>query len=398
MVGCVLAREGPGGEPRVVGVGHHRRFGGIHAERDALADCAKRGEPGGARGSTAYVTLEPCNGHGKQPPCVEALIEAGVVRVVFAERDPSATKGGGSDALARTGIVSRQSLVSAWASRLSAPWRKHLATGLPWVIVKWAQTIDGRVATGSGDSKWISAEPSRRMVHALRGRVDAVLTGVGTVLTDDPLLDCRVGVPRTRAVRVVVDSNLRTPLESRLLKTVSKSGGSEPGGVVIACTSSVFARDADRVERFKRAGVSVLACERDPTKPCAGTEQVDLADLLRRMASQHHGLGRNGSGVQTVLVEAGPRLIGSLLRASLVDEIVAFTAPFALPDSAARPASESTSQQSPFGLIHDGRGLGTFRPGLARLVRGCDDMLTTWWRDPNNSGRTSRSAAPNQTE
>lgn len=387
MVGCVLVRHSAGKEPVVVGIGHHRRFGDLHAERDALADCARRGEPGAAKGAIAYVTLEPCNGHGKQPPCVEALVQAGVAEVVYAEVDPSKNKRGGAEALTSVGIPARRSGASVWASRLSAPWRKQMATGLPWVIVKWAQSIDGRVATGTGDSKWISSEASRRWVHTLRGRVDVVLTGIGTVLADDPVLDCRHGIARRCAVRVVADSVFQVSPASALLRSIGEAGQAKrAGGRVIVAGRSCFDPVVKaRIETIRSAGAEVWCDDVDgaSTQPGrAGPLGLDLERVLRRLAAPAQQGGVGGCDAQTVLVEAGPRLVGSLMRAGLVDEIVTFTAPFVLPDTRARSASAPSDQASPLDTIAAGRSIGLYRTGLVRPVSGSQDVLCTWWRDP----------------
>ena len=187
MVGCVLVRGG-----RVVGEGWHKRFGGPHAEVEALRAAGRA-----ARGATAYVSLEPCCHFGKTPPCTDALIAAGVSRVVAAMRDPfPKVRGRGRRLLEAAGIKVGMGLCEAEAMRLNAPYLKRQRTGRPWVILKWAQSVDGRIATRTGDSKWISSEDSRAQAHDLRGRVDAVIVGVGTVRADDPLLTCRHGRPR----------------------------------------------------------------------------------------------------------------------------------------------------------------------------------------------------------
>lgn len=362
MVGCVLVRPsehyrfsddasaaGSLGS-RVIAIGHHRFFGGLHAEREALASLRARGEPSAARRCTAYVTLEPCNGHGKQPPCVQALLEAGVARVVYAQADPSATKGGGQGALEQAGVkVDR--VPHAGAARLSAPWRKHAATGLPWVIVKWAQTIDAKVATRTGDSQWISNECSRRWVHALRGRVDAVLTGAGTMLADDPLLTARGIRARKPAWRVVLDSSLRTPVSSKLIRSLSeaptspsttavgRSSAQTPPVVLLSRQSDALDADPAVLERaaaLRALGARVEFVRPDvhgshtpPPFPAAAHRaphgaRVPLLPALRFLGSE--------LGVQTVLVEAGPHLVGQLLAHRLVDEILTFSGPVVLGD------------------------------------------------------------------
>jgi diaminohydroxyphosphoribosylaminopyrimidine deaminase/5-amino-6-(5-phosphoribosylamino)uracil reductase len=302
MVGAVIVRAG-----RVIGLGHHRRIGGPHAERDAIESCKRRGED--PRGSTMYVTLEPCNAHGRQPPCVPAIIDAGIARVVYARPDPGGPKSGGAAALRRGGVDSVPCACSPWALRLGAPFARRATTGMPWVIAKWAQSLDGGLATAEGTSKWISGEESRRRVHRMRARVDAVLTGIGTILADDPLLTAR-GVHRVRRVarRVVVDPDLRTPASSRLVR----SAGEAP--VTICCARPRADAAASRLA-LERAGVEVVEAPGE-------RGLVDLRACLAHLAGAH--------GATNVMVEAGPRLLGALMGAGLVDECVVFIAPMLL--------------------------------------------------------------------
>ncbi|MBL8999976.1 MAG: bifunctional diaminohydroxyphosphoribosylaminopyrimidine deaminase/5-amino-6-(5-phosphoribosylamino)uracil reductase RibD [Phycisphaerae bacterium] len=312
MVGCVIARDGV-----VIGIGHHRRFGGLHAEREALADCARRGlDP---RGGTAFVTLEPCNGHGKQPPCVEALIAAGIARVVYAAPDPSANKGGGAKALRDAGIEVERTGVSSLASGLSAPFAKRLSTGLPWVIAKWAQTIDGRIATRSGESKWISNDRSRARVHRLRGCVDAILSGLGTIIADDPLLTARCPFPRRTPIRVIADTDLAVPLRANVLTTARETP------TIIACDKELAfsAITSDRRSALAERGATVIG-----VPAAAGGRGVDLHALLSMLASDF--------GVSTVLTETGPGLLGALFDADLIDEAVVYIAPLMLGDELAK--------------------------------------------------------------
>ncbi|GMV25880.1 MAG: riboflavin biosynthesis protein RibD [Phycisphaerae bacterium] len=315
MVGCVLVRGGA-----VIGIGHHRRFGGLHAEREAIAACRAAGRE--TRGATAYVTLEPCNGVGKQPPCTEALVEAGIARVVYAARDPNPSKAGGAEVLRSGGMIVDHLAGHHLAERLSAPFRKLASTGVPWVTAKWAQTIDGRIATRTGQSQWISSRASRRRVHRLRARVDAVLTGVGTVLADDPLLTARpeAGARRVRRVgrRVVIDSKLMTPVESKLVASARQAP------VTIITTR----RDA----AWERRRAALLAAGAEVVDVAATSDgEVDLSAALRLLGA--------GLGVSTVLVEAGPRLLGGLLGHSLIDEAVVHLAPMIMADELARPVA-----------------------------------------------------------
>ena len=223
MVGAVVVREG-----RRVGTGYHARFGGPHAEVVALAEAGPA-----ARGATLYVTLEPCCHTGKTPPCTDAIVAAGVARVVAAMRDPfPRVAGGGLLRLREAGLRVDVGLLGEAAARLNAPYLKRLATGLPYVTAKWAMTLDGKTATASGDSRWISNPRSRACVHELRGRMDAILVGIGTALADDPQLTARPPGPRQPA-RVVLDGAARLPVRSRLAQDRARRSrlgrGDRPG-------------------------------------------------------------------------------------------------------------------------------------------------------------------------
>jgi len=291
MVGCVLVRGG-----RIVGEGYHRRFGGPHAEVDALRSAGRA-----ARGSTAYVTLEPCCHYGKTPPCTEALIAAGVRRVVVAMRDRLPPVGGrGVRILRKAGIEVAVGLCEDEARQLNSPYLKLKATGRPWVILKWAQSIDGKIATRTGDSKWISGEESRRYAHKLRGIVDAVVVGVGTVIADDPALTCRSARARRTATRIVIDPNLRTPLSARLIRTAAKM-------------PTLIATDRRQVGSAKARcltarGVEILGLP-------ASRTGLNLDRLLKE-------LGRRQ--MTNVLVEGGGRTLGSFMDSGLADEAVVF--------------------------------------------------------------------------
>lgn len=301
MVGAVLVRDGV-----VLGVGHHRRYGGLHAEREALADCLRRGNE--ARGATAYVTLEPCCHHGKQPPCTDALIEAGIARVVYARPDPHAASGGGAEVLRRAGIACELSGASVLATRLSDPFVKRVTTGLPWVIAKWAQTADGFMTTPAGESPWISNAYSVGRVHRLRARVDAIVTGMGTVVEDDPLLTARgVGRVRRGALRVVLAGTRTLPAGSRLA-AAQRSGG-----------EVLILRDSGG--------------------------RVDLEGVLRSLVEQR--------GVTNVMLECGPILLGSFFGAGLVDEAIVYVAPprDVASRSGLRPDAPSAAVLAGFDLV-----------------------------------------------
>ncbi len=315
MVGAVIVQG-----DRIIGEGHHRRFGGIHAEVDALQDCVRRGND--PRGATLFCTLEPCAHTGKQPPCTQAIQAAGIAKVVFARRDPNTVSSGGQEVLAAAGITCTQSNASALAYGTSEPFIKRITTGLPWVIAKWAQTIDGRVATRTGESKWISCEPARLRVHRLRGRVDAILTGIGTVLADDPMLTARGVAVRRTARRVIADTDLDLPPSSALAQSARSVT------TLAACDATLLNAQINHARRMAliAKGVQLLGV---PERPRAGGGSgIDLRALLKTLSQEHD--------VSTVLVEAGPGMLGSLIEDDLVDEAIIYIAPMLLGDELAK--------------------------------------------------------------
>jgi len=292
LVGCIVAH---GAE--IIGEGWHQHYGGPHAEIEALAVAAGR-----AAGATMYVTLEPCCHQGKTPPCTQAVIAAGVRRVVLAQRDPfSRVDGGGIAALEAAGIVVEVGLLEGDARTLNAPYLKLLATGRPWVIAKWAMTLDGKIAARGGSSRWISGEASRRIAHALRGRVDAIVVGRGAATTDDPLLTARPPGPRI-ATRIVLDTAATLASDSQLVRTARQT----PLLVVVGPTAAVAPR-----QRLEAEGCEVWVC--DGETPQARIDHL-LAELGRRRMTN-------------ILVEGGGTLLGSLLDGRQIDEAHVFIAP-----------------------------------------------------------------------
>lgn len=292
MVGCVIAR---GAE--ILGEGWHRRFGGPHAEVEALEIARER-----ARGATLYVTLEPCCHQGKTPPCTRAVLAAGIARVVAATTDPFLqVAGGGLAELRAAGVEVQSGVLESEARKLNAPYLKLLSTGRPWVIAKWAMTLDGKIATRSGDSRWISCKASRQVTHQLRGRVDAIVVGRGTAAADDPLLTARPPGPRT-AVRVVLDTRASLSLKSQLVRTARELP------VLVAASS-----EASEVNctKLREAGCEVLTCG-------GATPQARLESLLDELGKRR---------MTNVLVEGGSRLLGSFFDALLIDEVHVFIAP-----------------------------------------------------------------------
>jgi diaminohydroxyphosphoribosylaminopyrimidine deaminase/5-amino-6-(5-phosphoribosylamino)uracil reductase len=297
MVGAVVAIRDDAGHPRIIGEGWHAKFGGPHAEIMALEAAGPR-----AHGATLFVTLEPCCHHGKTPPCTDAILAAGIRRVVIAAPDPfPAVAGGGIAALEQAGIAVEGGLLEREATRLTAPFRTLVERGRPWVIAKWAMSLDGALATGSCEDRWLSSPASLRLVHELRGRIDGILVGIGTALADDPLLTPRpIGV-RT-PLRIVLDSHARLPLTSQLVATVREAP------VLVVVTA---AAPADRLAALRGAG-----CEIWIAPPADRPTQ--LRSLLEELGCRRH---------TNLLVEGGPNVLRSFFDAELVDEVWTFIAP-----------------------------------------------------------------------
>jgi len=296
-VGAVVAI---GGE--IVGEGWHERFGGPHAEVVALAAAGPR-----ARGGTLYVTLEPCCHHGKTPPCTDAILAAGIDRVVVAAGDPfPAVAGRGIQVLRAAGLEVETGLLEAAAERLTAAFRTLVTRGRPWVIAKWAMSLDGRLAANPGQDRWISSPESRGIVHALRSRVDAIAVGIGTAVADDPLLTVRVAPgtaagPR-RPLRIVLDARANLPVESSLVRTAREVP------VLVAVGPDA---PADRVRSLEAAGCEVWWT-------AAADRRSRLDALLAELGSRR---------LTTLLVEGGPTVLAGMFAADQVDEAWVFVAP-----------------------------------------------------------------------
>ena len=329
-VGCVLVRDG-----KLVGDGWHKRVGEPHAEVHALREAGEA-----SRGATAYVTLEPCSHHGRTPPCADALIAAGVVRVVVAAQDPNPqVAGAGVAKLRAAGITVDCDLMEAAARELNIGFFARMTRGTPWVRSKIAMSLDGRTALANGASQWITGTAARRDGHHWRARSCAVVTGIGTILADDAQLNVREVEAARQPVRVVVDSHLRLPSAARILC----------GGNVVVYTAT---QDAEKVAALEKSGarVSVLPDVNG---------RVDLNAMLYHLAA---------SGCNEVLVEAGSALNGALLQAGLVDELVLYLAP---------------------------QLLGDMARGMAQLgeLTALDQRIDLEWRDVRNVGNDLRIVA-----
>ncbi|MEX1015670.1 MAG: bifunctional diaminohydroxyphosphoribosylaminopyrimidine deaminase/5-amino-6-(5-phosphoribosylamino)uracil reductase RibD [Phycisphaeraceae bacterium] len=315
MVGAVIVRDG-----RVIGRGWHGRFGGPHAEIEALNDARRQGH--GVAGATMYVTLEPCSHHGKTPPCTDALLAGQLKRVVVAMVDPfPQVAGAGVRALREAGVAVDVGTGEQAAHRLNEPYVKRVTTGLPWVMLKWAQTLDGRIATAGGDSQWISNEASRRRVHEWRASVDAIMVGVGTVLADDPRLTARDVALRRPARRVVIDPTLRMP-GTAALATAS------PESVTLAVDAALLAARGERVRAWEAKRVSLVGLPRlAGDEGVASGSALDLRPLLAHLVERYTATN--------VLVEGGATLAGALLGQGLADQVLAFVAPKLAGDASA---------------------------------------------------------------
>jgi len=297
MVGAVIVRDN-----QPIGLGHHARFGGDHAEVAAIRHCT-----GPTEGATIHVTLEPCCHHGKTPPCVGAILAAGLRRVVVATADPfPKVNGGGIRQLREAGLTvdlwPETSEIARQARALNQPFFKRVATAKPYVIAKWAMSLDGRIALPSGDSRWISSDRSRALVHELRGRMDAIIVGIGTAVADNPSLTARPPGPRT-PVRVVIDPHAELPLASTLVATARETP------TLVFCLSTAPAENRARLES---AGCQVVAVEPAPD------------GAISPEAILHH-LGT--LGMTNVLVEGGSRLLGRFFDAQAIDEVQVYIAP-----------------------------------------------------------------------
>jgi diaminohydroxyphosphoribosylaminopyrimidine deaminase/5-amino-6-(5-phosphoribosylamino)uracil reductase len=297
----------------VLGEGFHAAYGEAHAERAALDACA--GDP---RGATLYVSLEPCCHHGRTPPCTDAILEAGIARVVVGSDDPTEKASGRGLGILRdegVDVVVADGEAAVRARLLNQPFRKHARTGRPHVLFKSAMTLDGKVATRTGDSKWISGEESRLLSHQWRAERDAVVVGIGTALADDPQLNARIPDVARQPRRVVFDSEGRLPLDSRLVRGVPQS----PLTVVVGRAASRLQTDA-----LELAGAEVIVAtgENEPARVRSALTQLGAA------------------GVTSVLLEGGPHLAGAFLDAGEVDELRLFVAPVVVGGSNARDPLE----------------------------------------------------------
>lgn len=292
VVGAVIVKDG-----KIIGEGYHERYGGLHAERNAIASLT---EP--AKGASIYVTLEPCCHYGKTPPCTEAILEAGIARVVIGSRDPNPKVAGkGAKMLRNAGVVVEEDFLREECDRQNRVFFHYITTHTPYVVMKYAMTADGKIATKTGASKWITGEEARAKVQRFRHNYMGIMAGIGTVLADDPMLNVRVKGLRS-PVRIICDSRLRIPKESRICQTAREYP------TIVACAYGEIPRKA---EELRELGVQIVNCPgRDG--------RVDLIKLMQYLGEQ---------GIDSVLLEGGAGLNESALRAGIVKEVKVFAAP-----------------------------------------------------------------------
>lgn len=291
LVGAVIVKDG-----RIIGEGWHKQFGGPHAERNALASCT-----GSAKEAVLYVTLEPCCHYGKTPPCTEAILESGIRRVVVGAADPNPLVAGkGIRFLKEQGILVEEGVLEKECKELNYVFYHYIKTRMPYVVMKYAMTMDGKIAAVSGKSKWITGELAREHVQKDRNRYFSIMTGVGTVIADDPLLTCRYPGGRN-PVRIICDTSLKTPLESKIIKTA----GSVPTIIATGCL------DENVIKLYQKAGCQIYTV---PTK----NGHIDLKKLMEMLGE---------AGIDSVLMEGGSTLNWSALNSGIVNRVQAYIAP-----------------------------------------------------------------------
>ncbi len=311
MVGAVIVKDG-----RVIGTGWHEKYGQPHAERNALASCIES-----PKGAVMYVTLEPCCHYGKQPPCVEAVLEAGISRVVIGSADPNPlVSGKGVQILQKHGVQVIENVLREECDRLNEVFFYYIQNKKPFVVMKYAMTLDGKIAAHTGLSKWITGETARNHVQQLRHRYTGIMAGIGTVLADDPLLTCRIPGCKN-PVRIICDTNLRIPLTSQIVTTAN-----EITTVIAACSP-----DREKKAALEQAGCRVLQTDKK-------NGHVDLQQLMSMLGAEQ---------VDSILLEGGGTLNWAALESGIVQKVLAYTAPKMFGGSTARTPVEGTGVSSP---------------------------------------------------
>ncbi|MBR2548299.1 MAG: bifunctional diaminohydroxyphosphoribosylaminopyrimidine deaminase/5-amino-6-(5-phosphoribosylamino)uracil reductase RibD [Eubacterium sp.] len=320
LVGAVIVKDG-----RIIGEGYHERYGELHAERNALAHCTE--DP---KGSSIYVTLEPCCHHGKQPPCTDALIEAGISEVFVGSPDPNPLVAGkGISILRNAGIRVVTDLLRDECDSINKVFFHYITTGLPYVTVKYAMTLDGKIASVTGKSKWISCEESRRHVHKMRAEHMAILAGIGTVLADDPMLNVR-DAEGLDPVRVICDTDLRTPLSAKVVTGAADGGNYRSWLPHTIIATSVT--DPERLKPYQDRGVFILSVSR------GDDGRLSMQDLMKELGSMK---------IDSILVEGGASINWSVLASGMATHAVCFIAPMIMGGEGAKSPVAGTGCDSP---------------------------------------------------
>lgn len=292
MVGAVIVRD----DGKVIGQGYHERYGELHAERNALKNCLES-----PQGATIYVTLEPCCHHGRQPPCTEAILEAGIRRVVVGSGDPNPLVcGKGIRILRENGVEVTEGVLKEECDRINDIFFHYIRTKTPYVVMKYAMTLDGKIAAYTGNARWVTGEAAREHVHRLRHELSAIMVGVGTVVADDPMLNCRL--PDTKdPLRIICDTHLRTPLDARVVQTARE----------IPTVFATCCDDTERIMRYQEYGCRMIRVGKNG-------RSVDLRELMRKLGAE---------GIDSILLEGGGTLNWSALNSGIVNKVMAYTAP-----------------------------------------------------------------------
>lgn len=304
LVGAVIVRDG-----EIIGEGYHECYGQLHAERNAIANAKKRGNS--LEGSTIYVTLEPCCHYGKTPPCTEAIIEEKIARVVVGSDDPNPlVSGKGFQMLREKGIEVIPHFLKEECDAMNHVFFHYIRTGTPYVAMKYAMTMDGKIACYTGDSKWVTGEESRAHVQTLRNHYKGIMAGIGTVLADDPMLNCRIEGGRD-PIRIITDSHLRIPMDSQLVRTA----GQQP--LIVACLPDA---DEEKAAQLQEKGVEVLRIPGVTTADITGEQKevISLPVLMKELGARK---------IDGILLEGGGQLNESALQAGIVDRIYCYIAP-----------------------------------------------------------------------
>ena len=349
LVGAVLVKNN-----EIIGEGFHQKYGGLHAEREALKNCEENGNS--AEGATLYVTLEPCCHFGKQPPCTQAIVKSGIRRVVVGSRDPNPlVHGKGNSFLREHGIEVTEDFLKDECDALNPIFFHYISTRTPYVALKYAMTADGKTASKTGKSKWITGEKSRLFVHKLRNRYSCILAGIGTVLADNPLLTSRIPGGRN-PVRIICDSKLRIPLDCNIVKTAKEIP------TIIACC-----QENEKKSALEKSGCEVLCLP--------GKTGVDLKKLTKTLGER---------SLDSVLIEGGSEIHYSALEAGIVQHIYAFTAPKIFGGKAKTPV--------------EGEGIdfpeNCFQLELERIEKIGDDILAEYNVPQNAGGKTCTGEQP----